>query len=47
MLPKSQAHTLVRLDDPVMWGVLPTAAYFDPKMTRWSMGAADICFTNP
>lgn len=47
MFLKFQSYTLVRLDDPVMWGALPTATYFDPKTTRWSMGAADICFTNP
>ncbi|KAF9653779.1 hypothetical protein BDM02DRAFT_3107774, partial [Thelephora ganbajun] len=41
------ANHLSTLDDPVMWGVLPTATYFDSKTTRWSMGAADICFTNP
>ena len=35
------------LDDPVTWGVLPAKWYFNSRMTRWSLGASDIMFTNP
>ena len=36
-----------RLDDPVVWGVLPARFYRDSRRTRWTLGAADIMFTNP
>ncbi|BBN04524.1 monolysocardiolipin acyltransferase [Marchantia polymorpha subsp. ruderalis] len=34
------------LDDPLMWGMkgLPIT---DPKLSRWTLTAEDICFTNP
>ncbi|KJA24599.1 hypothetical protein HYPSUDRAFT_38656 [Hypholoma sublateritium FD-334 SS-4] len=35
------------LDDPVIWGVLPTRYYFSAKTTRWVLGASEIMFTNP
>ncbi|TFY69955.1 hypothetical protein EVG20_g2925 [Dentipellis fragilis] len=35
------------LDDPLAWGVLPARTYWNTRMTRWSLGAADIIFTNP
>lgn len=35
------------LDDPVAWGILPWRWYFKAGMVRWSLGAADIIFTNP
>ncbi|KAA1470850.1 hypothetical protein DENSPDRAFT_775253 [Dentipellis sp. KUC8613] len=35
------------LDDPLTWGVLPARTYWNTRMTRWSLGAADIIFTNP
>ncbi|KAI0084577.1 acyltransferase-domain-containing protein [Irpex rosettiformis] len=35
------------LDDPVTWGVLPASWYFSSRMTRWTLGASDIMFTNP
>ncbi|KAH9895722.1 acyltransferase-domain-containing protein [Cubamyces lactineus] len=35
------------LDDPVAWGVLPARFYRDSRMTRWTLGASDIMFTNP
>jgi monolysocardiolipin acyltransferase len=35
------------LDDPVTWGVLPTRCYLRSHTMRWSLGAADIMFTNP
>ncbi|KAL2164217.1 hypothetical protein VTH06DRAFT_3433 [Thermothelomyces fergusii] len=34
------------LDDPVVWGVLPLGYIFDPTNLRWTLGAADICFSN-
>lgn len=36
-----------RLDDPTTWGILPAKFYFDPRMTRWALGASEIMFTNP
>jgi monolysocardiolipin acyltransferase len=38
---------LSSLDDPVAWGILPTSYFLNPKMLRWTLGAADIMFTNP
>ncbi|EJT98252.1 acyltransferase-domain-containing protein [Dacryopinax primogenitus] len=35
------------LDDPLIWGVMPTYTYFDPNLSRWTLGASDIIFTNP
>jgi len=35
------------LDDPLTWGVLPIRTYWNSRMTRWVLGAADIMFTNP
>ncbi|GJE95938.1 acyltransferase-domain-containing protein [Phanerochaete sordida] len=35
------------LDDPLTWGILPWRWYFQQGMVRWSLGAADIIFTNP
>ncbi|KAF7789140.1 hypothetical protein EIP86_000077 [Pleurotus ostreatoroseus] len=35
------------LDDPVTWGVLPAHYFFSSRMTRWTLGASDIMFTNP
>ncbi|RDB20473.1 Tafazzin [Hypsizygus marmoreus] len=35
------------LDDPVTWGVLPARYYLHSRMTRWTLGASDILFTNP
>jgi len=35
------------LDDPVTWGVLPPRCYFNSRLTRWTLGASDIMFTNP
>lgn len=37
---------LCRLDDPVVWGILPFRYLFDPSNLRWTLGAADICFAN-
>ncbi|KAH9840643.1 acyltransferase-domain-containing protein [Rhodofomes roseus] len=35
------------LDDPLVWGVLPLRYQLDSRMTRWTLGASDIMFTNP
>ena len=35
------------VDDPFMWGVLPTSHYTRARPMRWALGASDICFTNP
>jgi Acyltransferase len=36
-----------RLDDPLCWGVLPALSYLESRRIRWTLGASDICFTNP
>ncbi|THV05418.1 hypothetical protein K435DRAFT_712859 [Dendrothele bispora CBS 962.96] len=35
------------LDDPVTWACLPASYYFKSRLTRWTLGASDIMFTNP
>lgn len=35
------------LDDPMIWGIMPTYTYFNPSLSRWTLGASDIIFTNP
>lgn len=35
-----------RVDDPLLWGVLPLSYAFDPSNHRWSLGSYDICFQN-
>ncbi|KAG6551349.1 hypothetical protein Mapa_007135 [Marchantia paleacea] len=34
------------LDDPLMWG-MKGLRITDPKLSRWTLSAEDICFTNP
>ncbi|ORY83284.1 acyltransferase-domain-containing protein [Protomyces lactucae-debilis] len=34
------------MDEPLLWGVMPAKTLFNPTHVRWSMGSADICFTN-
>ncbi|KAI9804082.1 MAG: hypothetical protein M1825_001483 [Sarcosagium campestre] len=34
------------MDEPLLWGILPTKYLFSPHAMRWSLGAADICFNN-
>ncbi|WAR57859.1 hypothetical protein PtB15_5B89 [Puccinia triticina] len=34
------------LDDPMVWGIMPFSTYFDTSKVRWTLGAADILFTN-
>ena len=38
--------TLDRVDDPLIWGLMPWSTLSNPHTVRWSMGSADICFTN-
>lgn len=40
------ADCCVRLDDPMIWGVLPFIYHWNPNNTRWSLGSYDICFKN-
>jgi hypothetical protein len=35
-----------RVDDPLIWGVLPFKYAFNPGNHRWSLGSYDICFRN-
>ncbi|KAK7966986.1 Bctaz1 [Apiospora aurea] len=35
-----------RMDDPIMWGILPARYAFNPTNLRWGLGAHDICFKN-
>ncbi|TFK43269.1 acyltransferase-domain-containing protein [Crucibulum laeve] len=41
------ANHISTLDDPVTWGILPAQYFFNPRNTRWALGASDIMFTNP
>ncbi|KAI0739631.1 acyltransferase-domain-containing protein [Daedaleopsis nitida] len=34
-------------NEPTVWGVLPARYYLNSRMTRWTLGASDIMFTNP
>ncbi|KNZ56627.1 hypothetical protein VP01_2361g5 [Puccinia sorghi] len=34
------------LDDPMVWGMMPFRTYFETSKVRWTLGAADILFTN-
>jgi monolysocardiolipin acyltransferase len=38
--------TFDRLDDPLMWGVLPIRYMWNPDNLRWGLGSYDICFQN-
>ncbi|KAI8924280.1 acyltransferase-domain-containing protein [Entophlyctis helioformis] len=35
------------LDDPILFGYLPWKTLLDVSSMRWSLGAKEICFTNP
>ncbi|GAA95469.1 uncharacterized protein L969DRAFT_85147 [Mixia osmundae IAM 14324] len=35
------------LDDPLTWGVMPLRNCLDKRTVRTTLGASDICFTNP
>lgn len=36
-----------RMDDPTLFGCMPPETIQDPALTRWTLGARDIMFTNP
>lgn len=42
----SRMPATCRLDDPLMWGVLPLRYAFNPSNMRWGLGAHDICYKN-
>ncbi|CAG8579508.1 4007_t:CDS:2 [Paraglomus brasilianum] len=35
------------VDDPLLWGSLPLSVYKSLRTIRWTLGAQEICFTNP
>ncbi|CAG8585534.1 1652_t:CDS:2 [Paraglomus occultum] len=37
----------LRVDDPLLWGSLPMSVYKSLRTIRWTLGAQEICFTNP
>ncbi|KAJ7507436.1 acyltransferase-domain-containing protein [Mycena galericulata] len=41
------ANHISTLDDPLAWGVVPTAYFLKSRTTRFTLGASDIMFTNP
>jgi len=41
-----RSHNLYRMDDPILWGILPLAYIFTPDNLRWGLGSYDLCFTN-
>ncbi|KAI9437910.1 acyltransferase-domain-containing protein [Lactarius psammicola] len=41
------SNHLSTLDDPLTWGILPARSYLHSHMTRWTLGASEIVFTNP
>ena len=47
MQNRSRSIHTSRLDDPLTWGILPVHTYLSSHLTRWSLGASDIIFTNP
>ncbi|KAF8260052.1 hypothetical protein EI94DRAFT_1612614 [Lactarius quietus] len=44
---RPRSNHACRLDDPLTWGILPARTYLNSQMTRWTLGASDIMFTNP
>jgi hypothetical protein len=49
---KQLKHTCIiflfyRLDDPLTWVILPAQTSLHSHLTRWTLGASDIMFTNP
>ena len=44
---RTEAHASYdRLDDPMIWGILPVSYMFNPDNMRWGLGSYDLCFTN-
>jgi hypothetical protein len=39
-------YNLDRMDDPILWGILPLSYMFNPDNLRWGLGSYDLCFTN-
>jgi monolysocardiolipin acyltransferase len=37
---------MCRMDDPILWGILPLSYMFNPDNLRWGLGSYDLCFTN-
>lgn len=35
-----------RMDDPLMWGLLPISYVLSPRDIRYGLGSHDICFKN-
>lgn len=35
------------LDDPLIWGTLPTRFFTKPNLVRWTLAAKEIIFLNP
>lgn len=46
MLTVNVLFPLSRIDDPLIWGILPLKYAFDGDNNRWGLGAHDICFKN-
>jgi monolysocardiolipin acyltransferase len=41
-----RSHMAIRMDDPILWGILPLSYMFNPDNHRWGLGSYDLCFTN-
>jgi monolysocardiolipin acyltransferase len=41
-----RSHMANRMDDPILWGILPLSYMFNPDNHRWGLGSYDLCFTN-
>jgi hypothetical protein len=37
---------MLRMDDPILWGILPLSYMFNPENHRWGLASHDLCFTN-
>ncbi|KAJ2827794.1 Lyso-phosphatidylcholine acyltransferase [Coemansia furcata] len=35
------------MDDPTMWGIMPTRMRWNPDYTRWTLGAQELLYKNP
>jgi monolysocardiolipin acyltransferase len=40
------SHIMLRMDDPILWGILPLSYMFNPENHRWGLASHDLCFTN-
>lgn len=41
-----RSYIIFRMDDPILWGILPLSYMFSPQNHRWGLGSYDLCFTN-